>query len=123
MIAKIQRPLCQKPFALSLGLLDASDSKNMPLTDKKSVNEAKSVPLTDFLSVSDQKCANDRQKVCQPKTFGPVTDFLSVSGTFLESLTDKKSVSNRKMMALTDKKSVSDTFSKLHHSKEASYKR
>ena len=75
-----------------------SDSKNMPLTDKKSVNEAKSVPVTHFLSVSDQKCATDRQKVCQPKTFGPVTDSLSVS--------------NSKMMPLTDKKSVSEKFSK-----------
>ena len=54
----------------------------------------------------------DRQKVCQSMTFGPVTDFLSVSGTFLESLTDKKSVSNSKMMPLTDKKSVSEKFSK-----------
>ena len=77
--------------------LSVSACKNVPLTDKKSVNEAKSVPLTDFLSVNDQKCATDRQKVCQPKTFGPVTDFLSVSGTFLESLTDKKSVSNSKI--------------------------
>ena len=79
--------------------------------------------LTDFLSVSDQKCDSDRLFVCQTKTLGPVTDFLSVNGTFLESLTNKKSVSNSKMMPLTDKKSVSDKISKLHHSKEASYKR
>ena len=84
----------------------------MPLTAKKSVNEAKSVPLTDFLSVSDQKCDSDRLFVCQTKTLGPVTDFLSVNGTFLESLTDKKSVSNNKIMPLTDKKSVSEKFSK-----------
>ena len=35
-----------------------------------------------------------------------LTDFLFVSGTFLESLTDKKSVSNSKMKPLTHKKSV-----------------
>ena len=92
--------------------LSVSACKNVPLTEKKSVNEAKSVPLTDKKSVSDQNYATDRQKVCQTMTFGPVTDFLSVSGTFLESLTDKKSVSNNKMIPLTDKKSVSEKFSK-----------
>ncbi len=65
-----------------------------------------------FVCQCMQTCATDRQKVCQAKTFGPVTDILSVSGTFLESLTDKKSVSNSKIMPLTDKKSVSEKFSK-----------